>query len=92
VSRRLPPLAFALAALLAPAAALACPVCSPSTEQNRLAFLGTTALLSFLPLGMIGGGVWWLRRHAGRFAAEEFTDRDAGLPADDPPARGPRPR
>ena len=52
-------------ALLAwtPRASWACAVCTSGTEDsNRLAFILTTALLSFLPLLMVGGIVWWLRR------------------------------
>lgn len=50
-------------ALLA-GAAQACPVCFSATDQNRMAFLGTTILLSLLPLGMVAGGVLYLRRRA----------------------------
>lgn len=56
-------LALALAALL-PEAVWACPVCFDPREENRLAFLATTALLTLLPLGMVAGTGLWLRRRA----------------------------
>ena len=67
--------ALALAALLLPAAALACPVCGGgTTDRNAKAFAGTTALLSLLPLTLFGGGIWWLRKHG--YGDGEFVDRD----------------
>lgn len=68
-------LAFALATLW-PALAQACPVCFSLSPRSRWAFLGTTIFLSLLPLGMIGGGLWWLRRIGGAGLADEFVDRD----------------
>lgn len=61
--------------------ALACPVCfSAKNEANQIAFLVTTALLTFAPLLMIGGLIWWLRR---RTHDEELPGRthapDAGV-------------
>jgi hypothetical protein len=56
----------AFAALLvigSPEIARACSVCMSGTEdENRLAFILTTVFMTFLPLGMIGGMVWYLRR------------------------------
>lgn len=40
----------------------ACPSCASPLEENRQAFVDTTILLTVLPLAMIGGFVWWLRR------------------------------
>ncbi len=54
-------LALLLLALL-PDVAAACPVCFDPREENRMAFLATTAFLSFLPLGMVAGAGYWLRR------------------------------
>ena len=70
----------ALLALL-PALALACPVCGGGGDSPRsqAAFFNTTILLSLLPLGMIGGGVWWLR---GKAQDGEFEERDAFPKAD----------
>ena len=68
-------LAFALAWLV-PAAALACPVCFDANEANRDAFLGTTILLSLLPLAFIGAVLWVLRKRA----------RGRALPLSSPPS------
>jgi hypothetical protein len=54
---------------LTPHAALACSVCYSANDGNRLAFLLTTIFLSFLPLGIIGGVVYWLWRHVAARAA-----------------------
>ena len=54
-------LAPVLAAAL-PRAAAACAVCSGGTTDNRLEFIATTAFLTFLPLGLMGGIFWYLRR------------------------------
>ena len=53
--------ALALLVLL-PEAAHACPVCFDSRDENRQAFLATTAFLSLLPLGMVAGAGLWIRR------------------------------
>lgn len=42
--------------------AQACAVCAGGTQDNRLEFILTTAFLTFLPLAMMGGIVWYLRR------------------------------
>lgn len=64
MSARIRPIVvFALVCVLLSAPeALACPVCLDAQEKNRGAFVLTTWLLTFLPLGMIGGLIWWLRR------------------------------
>jgi len=49
--------------LLTPLEAEACPVCFSAKEGSRQAFILTTALLTFLPLGMIGSLLFWLRKH-----------------------------
>ena len=76
--------ALSVVALLAlPGAAHACAVCGAAVvERNQSAFLGTTILLSLLPLALVGGSLWWVRRHAGERLAGEFLDRDllAGAP------------
>ena len=59
---RLAALAIAILAIT-PAVAQACSVCSAGQDDaTRAAFLGTTALLSVLPLALVGGFVWWIRR------------------------------
>ena len=61
----LPAALLGAALLWAPQASRACAVCMSGTEDaTRLAFILTTALLTFLPLGIVGGLVWWLRRRA----------------------------
>ncbi|MCA9609708.1 MAG: hypothetical protein KC619_29115 [Myxococcales bacterium] len=47
-----------------PALAFACPVCFDANEANRDAYLGTTILLSLLPLAFIGGVLLVLRKRA----------------------------
>ena len=64
ISRRV---VFISAGLLtaAPASALACPVCGlVGTSNNTWAYQAMTALLTLLPLAMIGAAVWWLTRLA----------------------------
>jgi hypothetical protein len=54
-------LATTFAAL--PHAAAACAVCGGNgDEPSRGAYIATTAVLSLLPLGMIGGVVLWIWR------------------------------
>ena len=65
-----------LAILLAPQLASACSVCmTGKTDEIRVAFIVTTAFLTFLPLGLIGGLVWWLRRRALAMQAIEAPHR-----------------
>lgn len=59
------PMLAAAAGLLcwAPAVALACPVCfSTKSKAQEVAYLATTGLMTALPLLVLGGAVWWLRR------------------------------
>jgi hypothetical protein len=58
--------ATAIAVLaIAPEAAYACSVCSAGRDdETRAAFIGTTVLLSVLPLALIGGMAWWVRRRS----------------------------
>lgn len=44
--------------------AFACAVCFDAKEGTREAFLGTTILLSLLPLAMVGGVILWLWRRS----------------------------
>ena len=72
---------FGTVLILCPAVARACSVCFSATEQNRIAFLVTTIVLSLLPLGLIGGGLLWLRRQARQQDEEagEIARREVGL-------------
>jgi len=47
-----------------PDVAYACPVCFDRDDEARLAFLATTGLLTLLPLGLVAGTGWWLRKRA----------------------------
>jgi hypothetical protein len=40
-------------------------------DANATAFIWTTALLSFLPLAMIGGAIHWLFSRAGSMALDD---------------------
>jgi len=42
--------------------AAACPSCASPLEENRQAFVDTTIFLTVVPLMMMGGFIWWLRR------------------------------
>jgi hypothetical protein len=42
-----------------------------------MAFLGTTVLLSLLPLALMAGGLVWIARHARGRLRGEFEDRDS---------------
>ena len=44
--------------------ASACPSCASPLEENRQAFVDTTIFLTVVPLVMIGGLIWWIRRKA----------------------------
>src|SRR5512145_493836 len=55
----------------APASALACPVCGLiGTGNNTWAYQAMTAVLTLLPLAMVGAIVWWLARRAAQAGAE----------------------
>lgn len=68
-----------------PASALACPVCGlVGTSDNTWAYQAMSALLTLLPLAMIGATVWWLARLMARAdtenksAAQHGVGRDGG--------------
>ena len=64
--------------------AYACPSCASPLEENRQAFVDTTVFLTVVPLMMMAGFIWWLRRRIR--AMEDVPDiavpenllRDAG--------------
>ncbi len=74
--------AVAVLIVWSPEISQACSVCSAGREdENRLAFILTTAFLSFLPLSIIGGFVWYLRRRSlelGLAAERSAPDMAAG--------------
>ena len=57
-------LGAAILLLLLPDVAHACPVCFDASDENRQAFLATTAFLSLLPLGMVAGAGLWIRKRS----------------------------
>jgi len=60
------------AILLVPGLAQACAVCfSGRSDETRVAFIATTAFLTFLPILLIVGVVWWFRRRVLAMQAEE---------------------
>jgi hypothetical protein len=64
----------------APRAAHACAVClGGQSDLAREAFFGTTLLLTLLPLALIGGLIWWIRRRARALEAEERRKLEAPL-------------
>ncbi len=71
--------AFALLLLIVlPDVAQACPVCFDARDENRQAFLATTAFLSLLPLGMVGGAGLWLRKRSQDRDVEEDEPESIG--------------
>lgn len=74
--------AMALLAWLWPSVVLACPVCFVAREASRLAFLWTAILMTFLPLCMMGGLVYWLWRQAQRQAAQQAPHQVSDHSAD----------
>lgn len=86
---RAAPLA-ALVVACTPAVAAACSVCMSGREdENQLAFRLTTALLTFLPLGLIGGIVLYLRSRVRELARREADRPERALrPGSQRPARG----
>ena len=73
--------ALALAPLLAPEAAQACAVCTnKDSAAVSWAMLKGTALLSLLPLVILGTGAWYLRRRARQIAAAEAAAEAAQPP------------
>lgn len=62
------------ALLAAPSAARACSVCFDPNEANRNAFIIATAFMTFFPLMLIGGVLYYLRR---RFLAMQAAPPEA---------------
>ena len=49
---------------------IACAVCFSGEDANRIAYIATTGFLTFLPLTMVGLGLWMGRRYIVRRSAE----------------------
>ena len=56
--------------------ASACSMCLSATEETRQAYYGTTALLALLPLFLVAGFGFWLRRLAHRHRWAETLPAD----------------
>ncbi|NNL86289.1 MAG: hypothetical protein HKP27_11580 [Myxococcales bacterium] len=71
--------------LLLPVVASACAVCSAREDAARVAFIATTVFLSALPVALIFGVAWWLRKES-RAKSEALRTarpgRDPGVRAD----------
>lgn len=52
------------AVLAMTASASACSVCGTGKEEARVAYWATTAILSFLPLVMIGGLIYYILKRS----------------------------
>ena len=66
----------AFAVVLSPQLARACAVCmSGKTDETRAAFIAMTAFMTFLPMILIGGFVWWLLRRAAAMRSIEAPRR-----------------
>ncbi len=61
---------LALLVLFTPGVSEACAVCFSGSDENRVAFLVTTGLLSFMPPLIVGETVTWLWRRARRLERE----------------------
>ena len=76
-ARSCPWLAAALL-MAAPASALACPVCGlVGSSDNTWAYQVMSAMLTLLPLAMIGATVWWLARLVARTERQPATQHIA---------------
>ncbi|MFI5370140.1 MAG: hypothetical protein ACHQ52_01185 [Candidatus Eisenbacteria bacterium] len=75
-------------ATLWPALAHACAACTGGDgPRAQAAFFRATVFMTLLPLGLIGGGLLWLRRGGREWLAREFEDRDAYTPPTAEPGR-----
>lgn len=72
MTRKLEVLALAGAfALVKPLEAAACPLCIAAQDESvQVAYALASAFMTFLPLGLIGGLVFWLRRRVRQLDAE----------------------
>ena len=76
ISRRVALIAASLLTA-APSSALSCPVCAlVGTSNNTWAYQAMSAMLSLLPLAIVGAIVWWLTR----LAARADTERPSASP------------
>ena len=57
-----------------PGVAQACSVCFDANDQNRMAYIGTTVVLSLLPLALIGGALMYIRKKSGEPPEDDSPD------------------
>ena len=70
IRKALPLLLLVLVMLALADAALACAVCNGGEDlRTRDSYLNATIFMSVMPLGVIGGGLWYLRRRARALAS-----------------------
>lgn len=62
--------AFALV-VLTPSFAFACPGCFSGNDANRIAYFTTFVILTVLPLAMVGGLLYYLRKRARELGSAE---------------------
>lgn len=82
--RALVPWLVLLTVWLLPEVAHACPVCGQALEQSRVAFIISTALMTLLPLVVLGSTGYWVVRRIKRREAEDDAARLAGATDPDP--------
>jgi hypothetical protein len=64
-----------------PGTAEACAVCfQAKSDAARVAFIFSTAAMTFLPLLVIGGVAWWVRRQFVRAELDAAAHSEAQLP------------
>lgn len=69
-------LAAALLVVVMPDVAWACPVCGmASTTDNAWAYTVMSVMLTVLPLGMIGGAVYWVSQRVSAAESEMLAPR-----------------
>ena len=64
--------AAAVLLVLLPESVSACPVCFDSSDENRMAFLATTAFLSLVPLGLVAGTGLYIRKRSKDLGEDPF--------------------
>ena len=72
--------------LFVPSLACACAVCFSGSPKVREAFFNMTVMMSLVPLALLFGGVWALRRASGIVPSEEFSVTDNSIPPPEAPA------
>lgn len=61
-----------------PYSALACAVCFVGKGGSSSAYLGTAIVLSLLPLGMVGGIIFWVyHRHKQSIPQKELVESES---------------